>query len=109
MAPSLWSATSRQFDPSRWLDQNPPTGDGPGVWPNVMTFIDGPRRCVGYKLALMEIKILLFTLIRSFVFEEVGQGVQIGKWNLFSTRPYVAGELFTVGSSLPLVVRAYKG
>lgn len=109
MAPSLWSSSARQFDPSRWLAQAPPSpADGPGVYSNMMTFIDGPRRCVGYKLALMELKILLFTLIRNFTFEPV-PGVQIGKWNLFSTRPYVGGELYTVGSSLPLVVKAYKG
>jgi cytochrome P450 len=73
-----------------------------------MTFIDGPRRCVGYKLAIMEMKILMFTLIRHFTFEPLA-GHQIGKWNLFSTRPYVGGELYNVGSSLPLVVKGYKG
>jgi cytochrome P450 len=46
-----------------------------------MTFIDGPRRCVGYKLAEMEIKILLFCLIRNFTFGVV-EGKRIYKWNL---------------------------
>ena len=54
---------------------------GPGVWPNIMTFIDGPRRCVGYKLAMMECKIMLFTLIREFTFEPV-EGKRVWKWNL---------------------------
>ena len=82
---------------------------GPGVWLNIMTFIDGPRRCVGYKLALIELKIVLFTMTRNFVFEPVVPEHRVGKWNLFSTRPYVDGELFTVGSSMPLLVRPYKG
>jgi cytochrome P450 len=101
MGASLWGPDAREFRPSRWLDLskshtsttkdpndmknttsfNSDSNAGPGVWPNIMTFIDGPRRCVGYKLALMECKILLFTLVRSFTFEPV-EGVRIGKWNL---------------------------
>lgn len=55
--------------------------DGPGLWPNIMTFIDGPRRCVGYKLASMELKIGLFSLVREFEFEPV-ERIRIKKWNL---------------------------
>jgi cytochrome P450 len=108
MSGPLWGPCSRTFDPNRWLSDHAPSDpSGPGIWPNVMTFIDGPRRCVGYKLALMELKMLLFVLIQSFVFEPL-PAARIGKWNLFSTRPYLAGELYTVGSSMPLVVRPYK-
>ncbi|OCF40611.1 hypothetical protein I317_05542 [Kwoniella heveanensis CBS 569] len=53
----------------------------PGVWPNFMTFIDGPRRCIGYKLAIMEIKIMLFTLIREFEVEACEDKV-IRRWNM---------------------------
>ena len=89
MSPSIWGPNARTFDPSRWLDaktDSDPTStgipnEGPGVWPNMMTFIDGARRCVGYKLALMECKILLFTLVRNFVFAPV-EGKTIAKWNL---------------------------
>ena len=55
----------------------------PGVWANLMTFLGGPRSCIGYKFALIEyvlyshrslplltiwvrVKALLFHLIRSF-------------------------------------------
>jgi cytochrome P450 len=55
--------------------------DGPGVWPNIMTFIDGPRRCVGYKLAHMQIKMILYALIRDFEFAPVPDK-KIYKWNL---------------------------
>jgi hypothetical protein len=94
MSPAFWGPTARLFDPSRWLSpesatiplashshKSPATQDGPGVWPNMMTFIEGPRRCVGYKLAIMEIKIILFTLIRNFTYEQV-EGMKIWKWCL---------------------------
>ncbi|KAL7424269.1 hypothetical protein Q5752_001856 [Cryptotrichosporon argae] len=138
MAPSIWGPTAYTFDPSRWLDAGAgstasslrlgPDGvplspvdkkavphgavangfnDGPGVWPNVMTFIDGPRRCVAYKLAIMELKLIVFMLVRHFVWREF-PGARIYKWNMFSTRPYVAGSLIDGGSQLPLIVTPYK-
>jgi cytochrome P450 len=79
MAQSIWGPDARDFNPERWIKRDPtePTlvtgtatpegvGEGPGVWCNVMTFIDGPRRCVGYKLGIMQMKIILYTLIREF-------------------------------------------
>ncbi|KAK4686357.1 hypothetical protein P7C73_g3767, partial [Tremellales sp. Uapishka_1] len=114
----IWGPSAAQFDPSRWMNKAGGTatpgsaaGDtaipGPGVWPNLMTFIDGPRRCVGYKLAMLEIKLLLFVLVRTFEFAPV-PGKRILKWNLISTRPFVEGTLWAKGSSLPLMIRVYK-
>ncbi|RSH93858.1 hypothetical protein EHS25_006507 [Saitozyma podzolica] len=127
VATCVWGPDAREFNPERWLNTGAsqatpdgaapesapasskrPTGvpDGPGVWPNILTFIDGPRRCVGYKLALMQIKMILYALIRDFEFAPAPEK-QIYKWNL--TRPYVAGELLSKGTGLPLFVRPYKG
>ncbi|WVQ99007.1 hypothetical protein IAU59_006139 [Kwoniella sp. CBS 9459] len=81
--------------------------NAPGVWPNFMTFIDGPRRCVGYKLAIMKIKIMIFTLIREFEVE-VCQDKVIRRWNMLSTRPYEQGTLASKGSSLTLIFKPYQ-
>ncbi|KAJ7724577.1 hypothetical protein DFH07DRAFT_1003726 [Mycena maculata] len=40
----------------------------PGVWANVLTFSGKPHNCIGFRFALVEIKALLFTLIRAFEF-----------------------------------------
>nr|XP_031861099.1 uncharacterized protein CI109_003460 [Kwoniella shandongensis]KAA5528171.1 hypothetical protein CI109_003460 [Kwoniella shandongensis] len=53
----------------------------PGVGSNFMTFGDGPRRCVGYKLTTMEIKIMLFTLLREFEVSPV-EDLTIARWNM---------------------------
>ncbi|WRT67405.1 uncharacterized protein IL334_004376 [Kwoniella shivajii] len=82
---------------------------GPGIYPNFMTFLDGPRRCIGYKLAILEIKIMLFVLIKHLQFSLKGES-KIWRWNMMSTRPYVEGSLFDKGSSLPvIVVKHFKG
>lgn len=73
MSPIFWGSDGRQFNPERWFT--------PDEKVNLLSFIEGPRRCIGYKLAMMELKIGLFTLIRSFDFGAV-QGKEIGKWNL---------------------------
>lgn len=93
-----------------------------------MTFIDGPRRCIGYKLAVMEIKTVIFTLLREFEIEPV-EGQHIFRWNMsitflirsrhkekmtdppfrMSNRPFVANTLWSKGSRLPLHFKLYKG
>lgn len=73
-----------------------------------MTFIDGPRRCIGYKLAVMEIKTVIFTLLREFEIELM-EGQHIFRWNMMSNRPFVANTLRSKGSRLPLHFKLYKG
>jgi cytochrome P450 len=34
-----------------------------------LPFLIGPRMCVGYKFALLEMKVILATLLRNFTFE----------------------------------------
>lgn len=94
MAQSIWGLDAREFKPERWIVRDPTSGaitgtavpssvgDGPGVWSNVMTFIDGPRRCVGYRLGIMEMKIMLYTLIREFEFGAV-PGKKVYKTNMW--------------------------
>lgn len=67
----MWGEDADEFRPSRWLGNKPAAAvNVPGVWGNMMTFIGGPRSCIGYRFAVIEIKVILFVLIRSFVFEE---------------------------------------
>lgn len=42
------------FRPERWIESEQGTGKkiegGTGVWSNLLTFIAGPRSCIGYKV-----------------------------------------------------------
>ncbi|KAI9745914.1 MAG: hypothetical protein M1818_000595 [Claussenomyces sp. TS43310] len=62
--PMYWGPTAGTFDPDRW-DQLPST-----LVPNAyMTFLQGPRGCIGKKFAETEMKVLLCCLVSLFEFE----------------------------------------
>lgn len=61
---NFWGETADVFDPDRW-DALPPT-----AVPNaMMTFLQGPRGCLGRKFAEMEMKIILCCLLSKYEFQ----------------------------------------
>lgn len=66
---SIWGEDADEFRPERWESISEASSEVPGVWGNMLTFLGGPRACIGYRFALIELKALLFTLVRAFEFE----------------------------------------
>ncbi|KAJ7616471.1 cytochrome P450 [Roridomyces roridus] len=65
----IWGDDALEFKPQRW-DALPEAVNGiPGVWANLLTFFAGPHACIGFRFSLVEIKVLLFTLLRAFEFD----------------------------------------
>ena len=52
----LWGPDAKEFRPERWLASGPPEAVStiPGVWGNMLTFLGGPRACIGYRFTLIE-------------------------------------------------------
>ncbi|KAF7352175.1 hypothetical protein MVEN_01180700 [Mycena venus] len=65
--PRVWGPTAAVFDPLRWLEVRDPA-ILPHGWSGLLAFCEGPRNC----LAVLELKIILVTLVRSFVFTDTG-------------------------------------
>ncbi|RDX54454.1 cytochrome P450 [Lentinus brumalis] len=79
--PALWGPDADEWRPSRWLEPLPRELEEahiPGVYSHLMTFIAGSRACIGFKLAQVEIKTVLFVLLQHFRFEPTGKPIQ---WN----------------------------
>ncbi|KAG6375299.1 hypothetical protein JVT61DRAFT_3524 [Boletus reticuloceps] len=104
-------AHAKVFRPGRWLE------DGKGGIPakakelqghrHLLTFMDGPRVCLGKNFVVTELKVVLVVLVKNFVFElrdAVDSKIEIGRGLL--PRPKLAGE---VGCKLPLRVRPLLG
>ncbi|KAF8671514.1 cytochrome p450 [Rhizoctonia solani] len=106
-----WGDDAEEFRPERWLNSLPQSvskGGIPGVYSSMMTFGAGPRSCIGYKFAVLELKIILARLVETFQF---APGQQPVEWrNLGFMSPHVTnkGEDGTVvldkAPSLPLSV-----
>ena len=90
------------FRPTRWLVGRgdaaeakyctpgvhgvPPADQMCGGWSGLFTFSEGPRICVGMKLALFEYKVILTTLIRSFQFHDTGVAITMRHFNTLTPR-----------------------
>ncbi|KAI9461967.1 cytochrome P450, partial [Lactarius psammicola] len=103
--PSIWGSDAAEWKPERWLAPLPESvreAHIQGVYANMMTFIGGPRACIGFKFALLEIKVALSQMIPAFRFEPTGAEVA---W-LFSTvsNPSVKGSAASSLPTLPLLV-----
>ncbi|KAG5311951.1 CP4C1 protein, partial [Pseudoatta argentina] len=66
------------FNPDRFLQEK--TNSIPYYY---MPFSDGPRNCIGLKYAMISMKVILATLIRTFVFK-LNQSIEIDKIKLIS-------------------------
>ncbi|KAF8594567.1 cytochrome P450, partial [Ceratobasidium sp. AG-I] len=87
-----WGEDADDFKPERWLGNLPSSvsdAKTSGVYSSMMTFSAGPRACIGFKFSLLELKIVLSMLVKSFKFAPASVPVQ---WCLGTTMvPYESG------------------
>ncbi|KAI0329991.1 cytochrome P450 [Cubamyces sp. BRFM 1775] len=102
----LWGEDAFEFKPERW--ENPPeaTSSIPGVWGHILSFLGGPRACIGYRFSLVEMKALLFMLVRAFEFELAVPKEDIQTKTAIVQRPQLRSAP-EQGSQMPLLVRRY--
>ncbi|KAI6027555.1 cytochrome P450, partial [Pisolithus microcarpus] len=94
----IWGEDARSFRPERW--RNPPESFKNGLWSNMLTFLGGSRGCIGYRFALAEMKIFLYTLVRNFEFS-AEKGVVIEKVFNIVARPIVKPANPTTATPTP--------
>jgi len=63
---TLWGSDASNFRPERWEKIPEAVKAIPGIWGNLLTFSGGNHACIGFRFSLIEMKVLLFTLIRAF-------------------------------------------
>ncbi|KAG9035945.1 hypothetical protein FRB95_010153 [Tulasnella sp. JGI-2019a] len=118
---SVWGPDSAEFKPERWLAATPgfdvssldmkgvsplpPASSLSGGWNGLDMFLEGPRVCIGMRLALFEMKVMLSTLIKAFEFlPVVGPDGKIETVFSCTLQPFVAGRM-DEGVKIPLRVR----
>jgi len=90
--PDIWGPDADKFLPERFTEQGKLPEQAKGPYAN-LTFIAGPRNCIGHRFALTEMKAILVSLIRNFSFEEDEPGKYINRTSMIVMRPK-GNELF---------------
>ena len=79
---TAWGPDVDSFNPDRW-DKLPDTVTNYSY----LTFLQGPRSCIGRRFAEIEMKVLLVALIQRLKFDEVVKGRHVEKKSMITTRP----------------------
>ncbi|KAF7324444.1 Cytochrome P450 [Mycena venus] len=101
---AFWGANAKEFQPERWLTlaDDPLRAKEIQGHRHLITFLDGPRTCLGKSFALAEFKAVLSVLIRNFTFEfPDGPETEIVRHRALIPRPKVAGQ---PGGNVPMRV-----
>ncbi|KAJ7865050.1 cytochrome P450 [Mycena olivaceomarginata] len=67
---SRWGKNPHEFNPSRWLDGDTYQGDAVGPYANLLSFSGGPRTCLGWRFAILEMQVIICELVGKFSFTE---------------------------------------
>ncbi|KAK7022202.1 cytochrome P450 [Favolaschia claudopus] len=93
--------------PERWQRTPSISTHIPGVWSQMLTFLGGPRACIGFRFSIIELKALLFTLVRSLEFELAVPAGDIGRTiTPIVQLPSVRSDA-DAGSQLPVLVKPF--
>ncbi|PPQ81273.1 hypothetical protein CVT25_015057 [Psilocybe cyanescens] len=104
---AFWGEDAKLFRPERWATPPQDARAIPGLYSNTLTFLNGNplggnRACIGYKFALIEIKIFLYVLVKDLDFS-IDPSMVIEKKVNVVTRPFVKSEPH-LGNQMPLNV-----
>ncbi|KAF8267241.1 cytochrome P450 [Lactarius quietus] len=100
----IWGEDANEFRPERWENVPEAAHAIPSVYGHLMTFIAGAHSCIGFRFSVVEIKALLFTLVRAFEFELAMPAEDIVRRSAIVGRPVVASNP-AAGPQLPLLIR----
>ncbi|KAG8215922.1 cytochrome P450 [Butyriboletus roseoflavus] len=103
----LWGPDSHDFKPERWNNVPEAVSQIPGIWGHLLTFIGGPRACIGHRFSLVETKVILFSLVRAFEFELAVPASEVGSRTAIVQRPVLRSDP-THQPQLQLLVKPYQ-
>ncbi|KAI0039423.1 hypothetical protein FA95DRAFT_1504199, partial [Auriscalpium vulgare] len=72
-----------------------------------LAFSGGSRACIGYRFSVVEMKTLLYVLVRAFSFSLTMPPESIRTRSVIVTRPYIDGKM-DEGAQMPLYVSAVR-
>jgi len=77
---SHWGEDADEFNPSRWLDGGAYKGEAVGPYANLLSFLAGPRICLGWRFVILEMQVFLCELVGKFSFALPADGPARTRW-----------------------------
>ncbi|KDQ11802.1 hypothetical protein BOTBODRAFT_176997 [Botryobasidium botryosum FD-172 SS1] len=103
----IWGEDAHDFNPERWTNIPEKSAEIPSVYSHLGTFIAGAHACIGHRFAVVEIKALLFMLVRDISFELAVSEDDIEGRVAIINRPVVKSQR-EKGHQLPMLLRAAR-
>ncbi|EGO03066.1 hypothetical protein SERLA73DRAFT_158707 [Serpula lacrymans var. lacrymans S7.3] len=102
---AIFGPNADEFVPERWY--TPTQGKlAPSVYAGLFNFIAGPKACLGWRFLILESQVMLFELIRNFVFHPPQCDV-LKRMQLVMVPAVMKGEELSV--EMPLFVERVQG
>jgi cytochrome P450 len=92
-SPKLWGPDAVVFNPDRWIDvdgqgvKKPNNSGGTLSNYNQLTFLHGPRSCIGQNFARAELRCLAAAFVRAFEWELVGKAEDVVPFGAITIKP----------------------
>lgn len=88
--PQFWGEDAAEFRPERWID--PETGKpnktgGSSSNYNILTFLHGPRSCIGKDFAIAEMRCLVAAFVAAFEMELADPNEVCAPYGVVTTKP----------------------
>ncbi|KAI6007546.1 cytochrome P450 [Pisolithus orientalis] len=101
----MWGEDADVFNPDRWLDgiAKDKKEAAVGVYSSLLTFGGGPRACLGWRFAVIEIQAFLVEIINQFEVSLTEKAMHIRRESSLVMVPTVDGEV-SRGVQLPLAI-----
>ncbi|KAI6007584.1 cytochrome P450 [Pisolithus orientalis] len=101
----MWGEDADVFNPDRWLDgiAKDKKEAAAGVYSSLLTFGGGPRACLGWRFAVIEIQAFLAEIVGQFEVSLTEKARRIRRESCAVMVPTVEGEV-TCGVQLPLAI-----
>ncbi|KEF54685.1 uncharacterized protein A1O9_09127 [Exophiala aquamarina CBS 119918] len=88
--PAIWGADVAEFKPERWIDRktgSPNQHGGADTNYAVLTFLHGPRSCIGQGFAKAELRCLVAAFVGAFEFEMADKTEEVVPAGIITTKP----------------------
>ncbi|KAI0349610.1 cytochrome P450 [Trametes cingulata] len=103
---SLWGEDANEFRPERWMHLPEAVSNIPGIWSHLLSFLGGAHACIGYRFSIVEMKALLYVLVRAFEYAPAVPVEEIIRKQTIVQRPMLRSAPHE-GGRMPLLVKPY--